>query len=67
MAEVIRLETENPFEDTAPNPDIVRFVSVVTKTNPGSTSFPYRLPPTGEWLVQLIGSEKQFIFGMYRR
>lgn len=65
--EVIRLETENPFEDTASNPDIVRFVSVVSKASPRSTSFPYRLPPTGEWLVQLIGSEKQFIFGMYRR
>lgn len=65
--EVIRLETENPFAGPPPDPGIVRFVSVVSKANPRSTSFPYRLPPTGEWLVQLIGSEKQFIFGMYRR
>src|SRR5579864_4506971 len=65
--DVIRLEAENPFEGTPSNPDIVRFVSVLSRAAPRSTSFPYRLPPTGEWLVQLIGSEKQFIFGMYRR
>lgn len=64
--DVTRLEAENPFEGT-PSPDIVRFVSVVSKADPSSTSFPYRLPPTGEWLVQLIESDGQFVFGMYRR
>lgn len=25
------------------------------------------LPSCGEWLVRLVGSERQFVFGMYRR
>ena len=63
--DLIRLEMENPFG--ASRPDIVRFVSILSKADRGMASIPCALPPRGEWFVRLIGSKKRFVFGMYRR
>jgi uncharacterized protein (DUF1697 family) len=63
--DLIRLEAENPF--SASRPDIVRFVSILSKANRGPTSIPFTLPPSGEWLVRIIASKDKFVFGEYRR
>jgi uncharacterized protein (DUF1697 family) len=63
--DLIRLETENPFG--ASRPDIVRFVSILSKADRGLTSFPIALPPHGEWFVRVIGANGRFVFGEYRR
>lgn len=64
--DLIRLETENPFEgDRAP--DVVRFVSILSKANLLPRSIPLALPEEDDWLVRLIGSRDQFVFGEYRR
>jgi uncharacterized protein (DUF1697 family) len=63
--DLIRLEADNPFG--ASRPDIVRFVSILSKANRGPTSIPFILPPSGEWLVRIIASKDQFVFGEYRR
>lgn len=65
--ELIRLETENPFEKEAASSDVVRFVSVLAKPNSARPAIPIALPSADEWLVRVIASEKQFVFGMYRR
>ena len=65
--DLIRLETENPFGAGPPSADTVRFVSVLSKAGRGPASVPVMLPPNGEWLVRIVGSEKQFVFGEYRR
>ena len=65
--DLLRLETENPFESEPSRPDIVRFVSILSKASGGPASIPCALPPTGEWFVRIIGLKDQFIFGMYRR
>jgi len=64
---LIRLETENPFGTRPPSPDIVRFVSILSRARRLRATLPVTFPPEGEWLVRLIGSNKQFVFGMYRR
>jgi uncharacterized protein (DUF1697 family) len=65
--ELLRLENESPF-GTRPAPsDVVRFVSVLLKPARLMETTPITLPPRGEWLVRIIGSKHQFIFGMYRR
>ena len=64
--DILRLETQNPFETEKPRPDVVRFVSVLSKSGV-PPSLPLALPADGEWLVRLIGSKDRFIFGMYRR
>jgi uncharacterized protein (DUF1697 family) len=64
---LIRLETENPFGAEPSRPDIVRFVSILSKADRGLASIPCALPPRGEWFVRVIASKKRFVFGVYRR
>jgi uncharacterized protein (DUF1697 family) len=64
--DLIRLETENLF-DADRSPDVVRFVSILSKANVLPRSLPLTLPKEGDWLVRLIGSRDQFVFGEYRR
>jgi uncharacterized protein (DUF1697 family) len=65
--DLIRLGTENPFAAEPPRPDVVRFVSILSKAHRVPDSISITLPAEGEWLVRVIGSKKQFVFGMYRR
>jgi hypothetical protein len=64
---LIRLETENPFGAEPSGPDIVRFVSILSRAGRLRATLPVTFPPDGEWLVRVIASNKQFVFGMYRR
>ena len=65
--DLIRLETENPFGTLPSPPDVVRFVSILSKAGGVRASLPVTFPADGEWLVRVISSEGQFVFGMYRR
>jgi uncharacterized protein (DUF1697 family) len=64
--DIIRLETQNPFDRTVSHPDVVRFVSVMAKAR-GAPTIPISLPDERDWLVRLIAADRQFVFGMYRR
>jgi uncharacterized protein (DUF1697 family) len=64
--DLLRLETENPF-GTAQSSDVVRFVSILSKAGGVQASLPVVFPSDGEWLVRVIASEGQFVFGVYRR
>ena len=65
--DLIRLEAENPFAAEPSSPDVVRFVSILPKASGVRTPLPVAFPSDGEWLVRVIASEGQFVFGMYRR
>ena len=65
--ELIQLETANPFGGAPPRPDVVRFVSILSKAGRLRASLPVALPPDGEWLVRVISSDGRFVFGEYRR
>jgi uncharacterized protein (DUF1697 family) len=65
--DLIRLETEHPFGTAPSRPDVVRFVSILSRAGRVRGSLPITLPPSGEWLVRVIASQKRFVFGMYRR
>jgi uncharacterized protein (DUF1697 family) len=65
--DLLRLEMENPFGTQPSPPDVVRFVSILSKAGGARASLPVAFPPDGEWLVRVIASEGQFVFGMYRR
>ena len=58
---------ENPFGPEPCPSDVVRFVSILSKAGAVRTSLPASFPSDGEWLVRVIASEGQFVFGMYRR
>ena len=65
--DLLRLETTNPFATNPCPPDVVRFVSILAKAGAVRASLPVTFPSEGEWLVRVIASEGQFVFGMYRR
>src|SRR5271155_5315192 len=49
--DLIRLETENPFATELSRPDIVRFVSILSRAGGLRATLPVIFPPDGEWLV----------------
>jgi uncharacterized protein (DUF1697 family) len=65
--DLIRLETENPFGADPSPPDVVRFVSILSKAGGIRASLPVTFPPNGDWLVRVMASKGQFVFGVYRR
>jgi len=65
--DLLRLEMENPFGTQPSPPDVVRFVSILSKAGSVRASLPVTFPSDGEWLVRVIASEGQFVFGVYRR
>jgi len=65
--ELLRLAAGNPYGTRPSPPDVVRFVSVLAKAGGLRVRLPVSFPPGGHWLVRVIGAERQFVFGMYRR
>lgn len=65
--DLLRLETENPFETEQSGPEFVRFVSILAKAGGVRVPLPVAFPSEGQWLVRVIASQGQFVFGMYRR
>jgi uncharacterized protein (DUF1697 family) len=64
--DLLRLEKENPFGTEPSQPDIVRFVSILSRGGLRA-ALPVTFPPDGEWLVRVIASKNRFVFGVYRR
>lgn len=65
--DLLGLETEDPFGAEASGPEIVRFVSILARAGGLRGALPVAFPPDGQWLVRVLGSKGQFVFGMYRR
>jgi len=65
--DILRLETRNPFAAEPSSPDVVRFVSILSRVARVRASLPVVLPADGPWLVRVIARERQFVFGVYRR
>jgi len=65
--DILRLETEHPFAADRPVADVVRFVSVLSKSGGVIESLPVTFPSDGKWLVRVLASRGQFVFGQYRR
>ncbi|HXW89960.1 MAG TPA: DUF1697 domain-containing protein [Terriglobales bacterium] len=65
--DLIRLEMENPFGSEPSRPDVVRFVSILSRAGGLRASLPVTFPPEGEWFVRVIASKKRFVYGLYRR
>src|SRR5436190_7789781 len=65
--DLMRLAEENPFGTELSRPDIVRFVSILSKSGRVRTSIPITIPPEGEWFLRVIAYKSRFVFGVYRR
>ena len=65
--DLIRLEMDNPFRTERPRPDLVQFVSILSKAERSKARLPMVIPEEGEWFVRIIGSRNRLLFGVYRR
>jgi len=65
--DLIRMEMESPFGSEPSGPDVIRFVSVLSKAVRVPPSVPISLPPSGEWFLRVIALDGRFVFGVYRR
>ena len=65
--DLLRVEADNPFAAESPPPDVVRFVSILSRAGGVRATLPVTFPSDGTWLVRLFAADKQFVFGMYRR
>jgi uncharacterized protein (DUF1697 family) len=65
--EIVRLMSQNHFSHHPVRPDIVRFVSVLSKSPRSTPSTPMSLPSSGPWLVKILARDDRFVVGVYRR
>jgi len=65
--EIVRLMSQNHFADQPVRPDIVRFVSVLSKRPRSAPSMPMTFPSSGKWLLKILATDNRFVFGVYRR
>jgi uncharacterized protein (DUF1697 family) len=64
---VLGLVSRNPFGHEPVGPEIVRFVSVLSRRPRSEPSMPLSLPPDGKWLLQILARQGRFVLGRYRR
>jgi len=65
--DLLHLEQEHPFGIEQTRPDMVRFVSILSKAGRCTAPTPFTLPPDGKWFVRIIAWKKRFVCGVYRR
>jgi len=65
-SDILALIDAAPYGHQSPKPGIVRFVSVHCAPARAAAK-PIRLPSTGQWLVRVIGGDRRFVIGEYRR
>ena len=65
--EIVRLMSQNHFANRPNRPDIVRFVSVLSRRPRSAPALPIRLPSSGTWLLKILARDNRFVVGLYRR
>ena len=65
--DLLHLQEENPFGIEQSRPDVVRFVSILSKAGCCTSAIPFTLPPDGEWFVRVIACKERYVCGVYRR
>jgi hypothetical protein len=65
--EIVSLMSQTHFADQPVRPDIVRFVSVMSKRPRSVPPTPMCFPASGEWLLKILATENRFVIGVYRR
>jgi uncharacterized protein (DUF1697 family) len=65
--EILRMMSHDYFANQPVRPDVVRFVSVCSRSPRSGPSMPVSFPGSGKWLLKIVARERRFVFGMYRR
>lgn len=65
--EIHRLLSRNVFAGQPVLPEIVRFVSILSRLPLAEPPLPLILPSGDEWLSQVLARQGRFVIGLYRR
>ena len=65
--DIARLISHDWFTGRPARPDIVRFVSVLSRVPRLSPSLPLTFPSSGQWLLRVLARDGRFVIGEYRR
>lgn len=65
--EIAGLMSQDFFADHPARPDIVRFVSVLSRRPRSAPQLPMSLPHRGKWLLKILARDDRFVVGVYRR
>lgn len=66
--EIVDLLSRDYFSSEDVQPDVVRFVSVLSAAPPRKApSPPMSFPSSGRWLMRILARDNRFVVGMYRR
>ena len=65
--EIIDLLSHDCFNDHPVRPDVVRFVSVLSRRPRSAPPLPMRFPSRGKWLLNVLARDHRFVLGVYRR
>ncbi len=65
--EIVSLLSDSPFAGHEDRPDIVRFVSALSRAPRFVPGLPMSLPARGRWVLKVLGRHNRFVMGLYRR
>jgi uncharacterized protein (DUF1697 family) len=65
--DIATLLSKDCFAGHPARPDVVRFVSVMSRPPRSGPELPLSFPADGKWLLKVIARERQFLCGVYRR
>lgn len=65
--EIVGLMSHDVFSSYRARPDVVRFVSVLSRLPRAAPQLPTTLPSGGTWLVRVLARDGRFVVGLYRR
>jgi len=65
--EIVGLMSCDSFPRQVVRPDVVRFVSVLSRRPRFTPRLPMQLPSEGNWLMKVLTRNGRFVFGLYRR
>jgi hypothetical protein len=65
--EIAKLVSKNQFADQPVQPDVVRFVSVLSQRPRLAPPTLMSFPSSGQWLLRIFARQNRFVLGMYRR
>jgi uncharacterized protein (DUF1697 family) len=65
--EFAKLHAQDWFAGRPSRPDIVRFVSVLSRAPRMAPALPLTLPSHGQWLLRVLARDGRFVIGEYRR
>lgn len=65
--DLAKLVSSDHFAGQPVQPDIVRFVSVLSARPRSAPPTPVSFPTSGQWLMKILARQNRFVIGMYRR